>query len=152
MIITVVPLINCPPGYFYARFKESTILRIPIILSHINIIIKLHARHAKEKKASDLFYCSEDRLDGCRNWVTLIGGRNGFACESRPRSDAFPYSRDRGVNSAYLSVRCAMVPFFTPGNDPFVRRVSATLSENVHSANDNDGLRPEYIAPIARGR
>lgn len=45
-----------------------------------------------------------------------------------------------------------MVPFFTPGNDPFVRRVSATLSENVHSANDNDSLRPEYIAPIARGR
>jgi len=46
----------------------------------------------------------------------------------------------------------SVAPFFTPGNDPFVRRVSATLSENVHSANDNDGLRPEYIAPIARGR
>lgn len=37
-----------------------------------------------------------------RNWATLIGGTRGALCQ---RGAALPYSRDRGVNSAYLSVR-----------------------------------------------
>lgn len=107
----------------------------------------------RKKETLDLFYGERppERISklGYLNWKQ----KQIRGCESiLALSVAFPYSRDRGVNSAYLSVRCAVVPFFTPGNDPFVRRVSATLSENVHSTNDNDGLRPEYIAPIARGR
>lgn len=67
----------------------------------------------------------EGRVEVFRNWATLIGGTLGGArgalCQ---RGAALPYSRDRGVNSAYLSVRHGVLAFSwtrCSGNDPFVR-------------------------------
>lgn len=54
---------------------------------------------------------------GYLNWGRPVG--RGV----RSVNAALPYSRDRGVNSAYLSVRHGVLAFSCPGsgNDPFVR-------------------------------
>lgn len=45
---------------------------------------------------------------GYLNWGDARGGARGALCQ---RGAALPYSRDRGVNSAYLSVRHGVLAF-----------------------------------------
>lgn len=97
---------------------------------------------------------TEGRVEVFRNWATLIGGGTlGGARDALCQRGASVFTWSGREFRVFKCPPRRARFLLNPGNDPFVRaELNATLSENVHSPNDNDALHPEYIAPIARER